>query len=175
MKAKILAAFVCFIASTNLLANNPTSPSEMSSLKLQGAKPMRVLHGEWPPLPASLAKYNADCPGTEAPKAIVARLSSNEMLWGLCTSVKANNTNYTFFIVSESKTKRAKFAVPPGNKSLKGVLANPGISNEDRVLSSLTKGDGKSGCSTLGEWTWDGSQFQLLNYRVMHDCKTGPQ
>lgn len=153
----------------NLYASS--APEPMSDIPLNSAKIMLVYDGELPPLPAALISYKSDnCPGTVTDRAIVAELSADSTLWGLCKSVNGDDRNYQFFIVSNSVANPVQFEVPSGEPDLKGILINPGISNEDRVLSSYQK-QANSGCGTLGEWIWNGTAFKLLNYKKIKDCQ----
>lgn len=150
---------------------NTTDPT-MPKTTFLIAQPMRVFDSKLPSLPAALASYKVshDCSDRDAP-AIVARLSPTIELWGLCKIVSTYNLVYAFFIVENGKAQPAQFAVPPGISDLKGELGNPSISNKDRVLSSFYKRNNTADCGVLGEWVWDGKQFQLLNYRKMDDCR----
>ncbi|KTD18825.1 Protein of uncharacterised function (DUF1176) [Legionella lansingensis] len=161
--------------SEQALQNNQMllSPSGTPTIPSQ-AKQMRILHGDLPPLPPALLQYRATtgaCAGDDAPRAIVAILSEEETLWGLCKSVTGNNVDYAFFMVKNDQAQAASFAVPPGEPDLHGVLTNPDISNEDRILSSFMMTRSEGDCGILGEWTWDGENFNLFRYRKMTDCR----
>lgn len=170
MKKIIVYVFLCWIVpGMKIMA--ATSEQPMSDIPLNSAKIMLVYDGELPPLPAALLGYKSDnCPGAVTDRAIVAELSAGATLWGLCKSVNGNDRNYQFFIVSDSLASPVQFEVPKGEPALNGILTNPGISNEDRVLSSYLK-QPDSGCGTLGEWIWNGTAFKLLNFQTIKDCQ----
>ena len=164
-----------FILLIGLIMSQPLSaanePSSLNSqMLLRQAKTMHILKGDLPPVPAELAHYKTtdDCSGDSAPRAIVAYLSDEATLWGLCQKVSANNVDYVFFVAKDGKATLAQFATPANKPERHGILTNPAISNVGRVLSSLFKEQDQN--CVLGEWIWDGNQFQLLTWRKMTDC-----
>jgi hypothetical protein len=161
-------------SSQAIQANQADSIAQGGMALPQQAKQMKLLHGNLPSLPASLLQYKAStgaCAKDDAPRALVAILSDSEILWGLCKSVQNNNVDYAFYIVQDGQARAASFAAPPGEPDWQGVLSNPDISNEDRVLSSFKLANQKGDCGVLGEWIWNGEKFSLLTYRKMTDCR----
>lgn len=168
MHSQYIVCSFALAASINAFA---ASGDPMSEVSLPQAQVMQVIDGAIPPIPASLDSYQPDdCPGDKADNAIVARLSSTAMLWGLCQSVSGTDINYKFFIADESRAQPVYFEVPEGSAPLNSILMNPGIGNEDRVLGGYIK-TAEGECPILGEWIWNGSRFRLLTYRQTNDCQ----
>lgn len=141
---------------------------------LDKAKTMVILQGETPQIPPSLQSFKAEstkCMSDDTPKLLVAKLSDNQKLWGLCKSIQGSNVNYNFFIINNNQSEPVMFPSARSSQGYEELISNPDISNEGRVLSSLTlNSTHEKYCGFLEEWIWNGNQFQLLNAQQLTDC-----
>lgn len=52
-----------------------------------------------------------------------------------------------------------------------GELINASFDPDSGQVSSFNKGRGPGDCGSNGVWAWDGSQFALLSFSLMSDCR----
>lgn len=133
----------------------------------------------------AVAEDDEDCyvPEGVSPSELidVDPLGEGRVLVSILCNQGAYNFDREYFVVDRANPRTPRpvdFPLPDASPDQSGAVNNTLTNGEfdpaTGLLAYFAKGRGIGDCGTSGTYAWTGSEFALVEYRTMHDCRGVP-
>ena len=101
----------------------------------------------------------------------VARLSRDQIFWGMVCSRGAYNVIYRLFLTDETGGDVRALELDYTGGEATSELMNISFDPKTQTLMNFDKGRGLGDCGALTEWVWTGQRFDVAHQTFMPECQ----